>query len=255
MARRARKTRVAPQAEHGRLPGRAKAALLGILAATGLAIGVYEGGWLPAGAGEPEGGEAAAVAAGAGPPAVGAGVTELPATLPAAVAGIAWARDARDLIRRVIPPGAALAGKWKYIVFHHSATFAGGTAAFDEYHRKKFKDKNGVEYQFVIGNGTHTPDGAIEATSRWGRQLRSGHVKNPRRVPDSIAVCLVGDFTRQEVTPAQYDACLQLARTLMDACGIPVGRVTMHRAVDGSRHTECPGSRFPLERLKDELAQ
>ncbi len=172
-----------------------------------------------------------------------------------ATVGIGWPDEAAALVRRVVPEGTNLAGRWKYIVFHHSATLAGGAQAFDAYHRKKFKDKNGVEYQFVIGNGTHTPDGSIEATTRWGKQIRSGHVKNPSRVPDSIAICVVGDFTKQDLSPAQFQACVLLARTLMNECGIPSSRITMHRAVDGARHTECPGGRFPLDRIKDALGR
>lgn len=171
----------------------------------------------------------------------------------AAVAGIAWPEDAPRLLQESLAEPTELAGAWKYIVFHHSATSAGGAAAFDAFHRKKFRTKEGVLYQFVIGNGTQTPDGAIEATSRWGRQKRSGHLVNMKRVPDSVAICIVGDLTRQELTPMQYQACLALTRALMKACGIPATRISTHRLVDGSGHTACPGDRFPLDRLRADL--
>ena len=54
---------------------------------------------------------------------------------------------------------------WKVVVLHHSASAVGGAERFDGWHRAKGWD--GVGYDFVIGNGTDTADGALETTFRW----------------------------------------------------------------------------------------
>ena len=142
------------------------------------------------------------------------------------------------------------ARKWKSIVFHHSATTAGSAAAFDRYHRETLRDPDGIKYHFVIGNGTSTDNGAIEVTGRWRAQKDAAHLYRPIDAPDSIAICLVGNFEHSSPTKVQKIAAVKLAYVLMRRYNIPVSAVRTHREVDVGR-TVCPGRHFPADVIRE----
>lgn len=137
--------------------------------------------------------------------------------------------------------------RWDWIVLHHTATKAASLAGLDRYHRKRFDDPLGCQYHFVIQNGKRGPRGQIEV-ARWRHQDRGVHLFHPARAPRGIAVSLVGNFEEQRLPGDMFDATVALCRGLMEGCGIPVGRVTTHRRVDG-RLTQCPGKRFPTDEV------
>ena len=143
--------------------------------------------------------------------------------------------------------------KWKTIVIHHSATTAGSAAAFDRYHRQTLGDPDGIKYHFVIGNGNGSPDGLIEVTDRWRTQKDAAHLYHPENAPDSIAICLVGNFEESRPTSAQIDAADKLAYVLMRRFDIPLSRVLTHRMVDEDA-TVCPGRYFPIDTMIQTLA-
>src|SRR5437762_1245841 len=90
--------------------------------------------------------------------------------------------------RRAHPSSVPCAVRaWSLIVIHHSASRVGGASLFDRWHRAKGWD--GVGYDFVIGNGTDTADGAIETTFRWREQRDGAHVKGWNEM--AIGICLV----------------------------------------------------------------
>jgi hypothetical protein len=150
------------------------------------------------------------------------------------------------------PRGGRLSPRWTTVVIHHSATAAGGAGTFDKFHRAKGWDELG--YHFVIGNGTDTPDGAVEVGSRWQSQKHGAHCKTPDNYYNEhgIGICLVGDFTKTRPTPRQLNALYRLVRFLTDACAIPPDRVTEHGAI--KRGTQCPGPNFALAPLRRYLA-
>jgi len=129
-------------------------------------------------------------------------------------------------------------------VIHHSATSTGGAATFDRHHRSKGWDELG--YHFVIGNGTDTPDGAIEIGARWHKQKHGAHCKTPDNYYNEhgIGICLVGDFTKGRPTAKQIASLTRLVRFLCLETGIPPQRVTTHGAV--THKTQCPGRHFSL---------
>jgi len=137
-------------------------------------------------------------------------------------------------------------------VIHHSATETGGARTFDQFHRSKGWE--GLGYHFVIGNGTDTPDGAIEVGSRWHQQKHGAHCKTPNQYYNQrgIGICLVGDFTKTRPTPRQMESLTRLVRYLCDACDIPPSRVTAHGEVNP--RTQCPGRHFALGSFKRRLA-
>ena len=128
---------------------------------------------------------------------------------------------------------------WSVIVVHHSATLKGGAAAFDVLHKARGWD--GVGYDFVVGNGTDTPDGAIETTFRWTEQRDGAHAKGWNDV--AIGICLVGHFEETDPTAAQRASLARLVRHLRRRFSIPPERVIGHGAVGA---TLCPGKRLSL---------
>jgi N-acetyl-anhydromuramyl-L-alanine amidase AmpD len=110
-------------------------------------------------------------------------------------------------------------------------------------------------YHFVIGNGTETPDGAIEAGVRWHQQKHGAHCKTPGNYfnDHGIGICLVGDFTKSRPTKKQLRALDELVVFLSRSCSIPADRVTTHGHIN--HKTKCPGKYFALEPVRRHLAQ
>jgi len=140
-------------------------------------------------------------------------------------------------------------GRWKFIIVHNSGTRQGNARAFDYYHRKIRRMRNGLAYHFVIGNGTSSRNGQIEIGDRWRRQINGGHVHSDYLNNIALGICLVGDFNRDQPTRAQLEACEELTRYLQERCGKSDGRsliVRPHREVNPPRWaTDCPGDVFP----------
>jgi len=139
--------------------------------------------------------------------------------------------------------------RWQFIVVHNSGTRQGNAAVFDYYHRHVRRMRNGLAYQFVIGNGTSTGNGQIEVGDRWRRQINGGHVHSDYLNNISLGICLVGDFNRDQPTRAQLEACEELIRYLRERCG-KIDRhdivVRPHREMNPPRWpTDCPGDAFP----------
>jgi len=140
-------------------------------------------------------------------------------------------------------------GRWKFVIVHNSGTRQGNARAFDYYHRKIRRMRNGLAYHFVIGNGTSSRNGQIEIGDRWRRQINGGHVHSDYMNNIGLGICLVGDFNRDQPTRAQLEACEELIRYLQERCGKSDGRsliVRPHREVNPPRWgTDCPGDAFP----------
>jgi len=150
-----------------------------------------------------------------------------------------------DAIRRAPVQRA----RWKFVVVHNSGTRQGNARAFDYYHRKIRRMRNGLAYHFVIGNGTSSRNGQIEIGDRWRRQINGGHVHSDYMNNIGLGICFVGDFNRDQPTRAQLEACEELIRYLQERCGKSDGRSLMvrpHREVNPPRWgTDCPGDAFP----------
>lgn len=135
--------------------------------------------------------------------------------------------------------------RWRSITIHHSATLEGDAEAFDRNHRRR--GMGGLFYHFVIGNGTASGDGEIEVGWRWRKQ-------NQVNRKQDIQVCLVGDFNRQKVYPAQFESLLSLINVLRRQYNIPLRNIRRHKDVS-RKATDCPGRNFPFRRLILELKQ
>ena len=139
--------------------------------------------------------------------------------------------------------------RWQFIVVHNSGTRQGNARVFDYYHRHVRRMRNGLAYQFVIGNGTSTGNGQIEVGDRWRRQINGGHVHSDYLNNISLGICLVGDFNRDQPTGAQLESCEELIRYLRQRCGKIENHfaiVRPHREMNPPRWpTDCPGDAFP----------
>lgn len=152
------------------------------------------------------------------------------------------------------PHSAKLNGRWTTIVIHHSATKTGSARTFDKYHREQ-KGWDELGYHFVIGNGTETPDGHVEAGPRWHTQKHGAHCKTPSNYYNEhgIGICLVGDFTKSRPTTKQLSALKALVGFLSRTCRIPPSRVTTHGNIN--KKTKCPGRFFALGPVRRYLSQ
>ena len=145
-------------------------------------------------------------------------------------------------------PSAEPQREWTAIVVHHSATPAGNAAVFDRWHRDG-NGWDGIGYHFVIGNGSDSPDGEVEATFRWTEQRAGAHTGG---TPDNwaneqaVGICLVGDFSQGRPTPAQMQSLLKLVQFLQSRYHIPARRIYGHGTTPGARATDCPGRGFPM---------
>ena len=144
---------------------------------------------------------------------------------------------------------------WKYIVIHHSATTNGNAASFDYYHRKKRKWEHGLAYHFVIGNGSLSGDGEIEASNRWKKQIHGAHTANMECNRIAIGVCLVGNFENGGTpTNDQFESLVNLIQYLSRKYDIPLANILLHNQVH-QKGTACPGKDFPFAQLKTRLLQ
>lgn len=183
-----------------------------------------------------------------------AGRVPLPAgPAPRPTAGTLPRPSARDFVAAdAVQPSAAeraswsvpLRRTWRFIIVHHSASATGSAGAIDRWHRDKGWD--GLGYDFVIGNGTGSKDGAVEVGYRWRRQIDGAHTKTAGNVMNEqgIGICLVGDFTRTRPTAAQMRALTRLCVFLSTYCGIPPANLRLHGDV---KSTDCPGRYFPRD--------
>lgn len=148
---------------------------------------------------------------------------------------------------------AAADHRWTWIVIHHSDDREGSCGKYDRVHRDKGWE--GCGYHFVVGNGTQTADGEVEASDRWREQRIGAHTRvsptDNRYNEHGIGICLVGDFDKgRGPTAAQYQSLVRLTRWLMARYGVTPERVLPHRAC---KATECPGKNFPWAAFKADI--
>jgi len=134
---------------------------------------------------------------------------------------------------------------WRTITIHHSGTLEGNAEAFDRNHRQR--GMGGLFYHFVIGNGAGSRDGQIEVGWRWKKQAQVNR-------PKDIQICLVGDFNRQRLSESQSESLIKLITVLRRQYNISVSNIRKHKSIRG-KHTVCPGSSFPFERIISQLRQ
>jgi hypothetical protein len=160
-------------------------------------------------------------------------------------------RDVRAIpIKRVSSAYIKVKRKWRYIIIHHSAGTRGDAESIGNYHRKIRRWRRGLGYHFVVGNGTLSRDGEIEAGPRWRRQQSGAHAGVNKYNREGIGICLVGNFDKKPPSARQLAALRDLVHSLCRRYNIPLSRVKGHC---GIKRTNCPGRRFPMEAFRSEV--
>lgn len=141
----------------------------------------------------------------------------------------------------------------KWIVVHHSGTDSGNVNVFRDYHVHKLGWED-VGYHFVICNGNGGGDGEVQP----GRPLEKVGAHAYGMNYQSIGICLVGNFNSYEPTQKQWTALVGLCSRLMYQLNIAPSHVIGHKEVPlyapNAPSTDCPGSKFPLAKLRQELS-
>jgi len=134
---------------------------------------------------------------------------------------------------------------WPYIIVHHSATDEGNALSLFELHKRRGWDSLG--YHFIIDNGTSGKlDGQIEVSPRWIKQQDGAHCKAANMNQRGIGVCLVGNFSKDDVSPKQMESLIYLVNILRKHYKVPLSNIMGHGQVSGAA-TECPGLYFPWD--------
>lgn len=139
--------------------------------------------------------------------------------------------------------------KPEYIIIHHSATTRGDAKTFRETHKSwGWRD---IGYHYVIGNGTYSSDGEIEAgrmETETGAHCAANGMNNK-----SIGICLVGNFEQEIPTSAQIKSLEKLVHGIMTRYKIPVEKILGHKEVQNAK-TLCPGKNFNMQEFRSRLA-
>jgi N-acetyl-anhydromuramyl-L-alanine amidase AmpD len=156
------------------------------------------------------------------------------------------ARNLPPGVERAIRIAPVKSGRWKYIVIHHSAVDTGTVQSMERYHREVRHMENGLDYHFVIGNGSGMRNGEIATGHRWVGQLDGGHLASEALNKVAIGICLVGNFDDHLPSSAQLNSLRSLTLALMERCKLGPEAVKIHRQIN-TVSTRCPGARFPTE--------
>jgi len=152
----------------------------------------------------------------------------------------------------------------KYIILHHSATdyeqnkddIGGkliGRTICDRAQEKWKKDYPDYkcDYHFIIGHTGETFKAQPIKQPAW-------HCTNYQANLVSVGVCFLGNFEHIEMPIEQFNAGIELIKSLMKQYNIPVINILRHRDVVSdishtANSTECPGKNFPYVQILDAL--
>jgi len=142
--------------------------------------------------------------------------------------------------------------RWTHIVIHHTATEMGNARTIDIMHHER-GFWNGLGYDFLIDNGTDSKmDGQIEVGPRWIKQEVGAHANAAGMNEKGIGIALIGNFSKERVSPRELDSLVFLVKTLKNYYHIPDENIIGHRDVPG-KTTECPGTLFPWQEFKQRI--
>ena len=152
----------------------------------------------------------------------------------------------------------------KYIVLHHSATDYEQNAddktgkqigrticdrAQDKW-KKEFPDYI-CDYHFIIGYTGEVFKGQPVELPSW-------HCTNYQANLVSVGICFLGNFENIEMSTEQFNAGVNLIKTLMKEYDVPLINVLRHRDIVSdltgrTNSTQCPGKNFPYVHMLDAL--
>lgn len=132
-----------------------------------------------------------------------------------------------------------------YIAVHHSLTdnIPGGedVKAFARYHVNHL-DWPGIGYHYVIDR-----DGTVYKTN--SATTKSYHVGKHNQ--SALGVCLVGDFRNYDPSFEQYEALVELLKSLKNAYNIINKNIKGHNEFEDYHWKKCP--EIDMEKLRKEV--
>lgn len=138
--------------------------------------------------------------------------------------------------------------RWNYIVVHHSAGPQGDIPLLQRVHRNRQAGDpiDAIPYHYVIGNGKGLGLGEVANDWRGEYDIWGAHVSGNNRDHNyrGLGICLIGNFETEPMPKEQFEALVDLTRTLMDRYDIPPEKVVEHGKLQGES-TLCPGKFFP----------
>ena len=152
----------------------------------------------------------------------------------------------------------------KYIILHHSATDYKADAddttgkviakticdRAQEKYKKDYPDYK-CDYHFIIGHGGDVFKGQPVEQLSW-------HCTNYQANLVSVGICFLGNFENIQMPTEQFNAGVNLIKSLMKQYNVPLSNVLRHRDVVSdishtANSTECPGKNFLYVQMLDAL--
>lgn len=132
-------------------------------------------------------------------------------------------------------------GATKFIILHHSEVSTPHDI-FDMHQWHLNKGWAGIGYHYVIDENGEVFE---------GRPRNSIGAHTYGHNCDSIGVCFIGDFNKQEISEKQETAGVKLLATLSIA--YPDAKLCRHSDFNNAK--TCPGKKFPFERIMQRIEQ
>jgi len=152
----------------------------------------------------------------------------------------------------------------KYIILHHSATDYQQNAedktgkqiakTICDRAQAQYKSKYPqyiCDYHFIIGHGGDAFKGQPAEQPAW-------HCTNYQANLVSVGICFLGNFENIQMPTEQFNAGVELIKSLMKQYDVSLINVLRHRDIvsditHSANSTECPGKNFPYVPLLDAL--
>lgn len=134
---------------------------------------------------------------------------------------------------------------WRRVLIHHSATVGNTERSWDAIRDFHVKERGWQDIGYHFGVGMDTTLGLWSIFP--GRPLTMQGAHCPGQNREAIGVCFLGNFMLEEPSSSQLEAGADLITRLLHEWRIPSYSVYPHKKY---RQTECPGDKFPMERLR-----
>ncbi|MCK5114311.1 MAG: N-acetylmuramoyl-L-alanine amidase [Phycisphaerae bacterium] len=149
--------------------------------------------------------------------------------------------DRASIAGSVLGQHASVSRKWRRVIIHSAADSNSNLPA---------------RCHFVIEPKADSQGLGVRSTELWKRQKPGYHalVAADRDYnADSIGICLVGDFSKNQLSQGQFDALVALVRDLQRSCTIDGDSVYLYSQLDAQ--SGSPGRNFPVADFDASLLQ
>jgi len=124
--------------------------------------------------------------------------------------------------------------QWTYVIVHSAADRSSPVA-------------QGCHF---IVDRDNTGAWRVIATDNWRKQQSGQHISGFWQ-PQSVGVCIIGDFSTQKPDKGQFDCLVELVNALQEVCRIPADKVYLMSDLDA--RSTSPGRFFPAAKFSARL--